>query len=57
LKTKKTVYNANFAIIAEGAQGVVKKYVRPADIRGEYGMCVVTKYLLNKKMKCVWIII
>ena len=43
VNTKKTVYNAKFAIVAEGAQGVVKKYVRPVDVRGEYGMCVVTK--------------
>ncbi len=48
-KTKKTVYNANFAIVAEGAQGVVKKYVRPTDIRGEYGMCVVTTVPAKEK--------
>lgn len=49
VKTKKTVYHAKFAVVAEGIQRVVKKCVRPADIRGEYGMRVVTEVPAKEK--------
>ncbi len=41
--TKEGTYRAKFAIIAEGAHGVVKTCVRPTDNREEYGICVVTE--------------
>lgn len=43
VETEKRVYQAKFAIIAEGAQGIVKACVRPTDSREEYGVCVVTE--------------
>jgi len=43
VETEKDVYRAKFAIVAEGAHGLVKTCVRPADTRGEYGICVVTE--------------
>jgi flavin-dependent dehydrogenase len=42
IKTEKNVYQARFAIVAEGAHGLVKTCVRPADTRAEYWICVVT---------------
>jgi geranylgeranyl reductase family protein len=41
--TKEGTYRARFAIVAEGAQGLVKTCVRPADTREEYGICVVAE--------------
>jgi geranylgeranyl reductase family protein len=43
VETDKGIYEAKFAIVAEGAQGLVKTCVRPADSREEYGICVVTE--------------
>ncbi len=43
VETEKTVYRAKFAIITEGAHGLVKTCVRPTDSREEYGICVVTE--------------
>ena len=43
IKTEKNVYQARFAIVAEGAHGLVKTCVRPADTRAEYWICVVTE--------------
>jgi geranylgeranyl reductase family protein len=36
-------YRGKFAIIAEGAQGLLKTCVRQVDNRNEYGICVVTE--------------
>jgi geranylgeranyl reductase family protein len=41
--TEKGTYQAKFAIIAEGAQGLVKTCVRPLDKRDEYIICLVTE--------------
>ncbi|HHV24158.1 MAG: geranylgeranyl reductase family protein [Methanosarcina sp.] len=41
--TRQETYQAKFAIIAEGAHGLVKTCVRPADNREEYGICLVTE--------------
>lgn len=41
--TKQSTYRAKFAIIAEGAQGLVKTCVRPTDTKEEYGICLVTE--------------
>ena len=41
--TRQGTYSAKFAIIAEGAHGLVKTCVRPADNRDEYGICLVTE--------------
>jgi geranylgeranyl reductase family protein len=43
IETEKDVYRAKFAIIAEGAHGLVKTCVRPVDTKEEYGICVVTE--------------
>jgi geranylgeranyl reductase family protein len=43
VETEMNIYQAKFAIVAEGAHGLVKKCVRPADTREEYGICVVTE--------------
>lgn len=43
VETGTNKYQAKFAIIAEGAQGLVKTCIRPADTREEYGICVVTE--------------
>jgi geranylgeranyl reductase family protein len=43
VETEMNTYQAKFAIVAEGAHGLVKKCVRPADTRDEYGICVVTE--------------
>jgi geranylgeranyl reductase family protein len=43
VETEKQVYQAKFAIVAEGAHGLVKTCVRPTDTREEYGICVVTE--------------
>jgi geranylgeranyl reductase family protein len=47
--TEKKVYPAKFAIVAEGAHGLVKTCVRPADTRAEYGICVVTEIPAEEK--------
>jgi len=41
--TRQETYQAKFAIIAEGAQGIVKTCVRPTDNKDEYGICLVTE--------------
>ncbi|AKB52381.1 Geranylgeranyl diphosphate reductase [Methanosarcina barkeri str. Wiesmoor] len=41
--TRQGTYQAKFAIIAEGAHGLVKTCVRPADNKEEYGICLVTE--------------
>jgi geranylgeranyl reductase family protein len=41
--TEKRTYQARFAIIAEGANGLLKTCVRPADTQKEYWICVVTE--------------
>ncbi len=41
--TRQGTYQAKFAIIAEGAQGLVKTCVRPTDNKDEYGICLVTE--------------
>lgn len=43
VETEKSVYQAKFAIIAEGAHGLVKTCLRPTDTREEYGICLVTE--------------
>jgi geranylgeranyl reductase family protein len=43
VETNRGTYRAKFAIVAEGAQGLVKTCVRPVDAREEYGICVVTE--------------
>jgi len=49
VKTNKGVYRAKFAIVAEGAQGLIKTCVRPADTKEEYGICVVTEVPAGEK--------
>ncbi|MDD2339388.1 MAG: geranylgeranyl reductase family protein [Methanosarcina sp.] len=46
--TKKGTYQAKFAIVAEGAHGILKTCVRPADDENKYGVCVVTEVLANE---------
>jgi len=41
--TSQKTYQTKFAIIAEGAQGLVKTFVRPTDNKEEYGICLVTE--------------
>ena len=41
--TGEKTYQAKFAIISEGAQGLVKTCVRPTDNKDEYGICLVTE--------------
>jgi geranylgeranyl reductase family protein len=41
--TEKGTYQARFAVIAEGAQGLLKTCVRPVDSDKECGICVVTE--------------
>jgi geranylgeranyl reductase family protein len=41
--TSQGTYQAKFAIIAEGAQGLIKTCVRPMDNKEEYGICLVTE--------------
>lgn len=41
--TEINTYQAKFAIVAEGAQGLVKTCVRPVDSKDKYGVCVVTE--------------
>lgn len=43
VETNRDIYRAKFAIIAEGAQGLLKTCVRPADTKEEYGICMVTE--------------
>jgi len=49
VETEKTIYQSKFAIIAEGAQGLVKTCVRPTDTREEYGICVVAEVPAKEK--------
>jgi geranylgeranyl reductase family protein len=41
--TEINTYQAKFAIVAEGAHGLVKTCVRPIDTKEKYGVCVVTE--------------
>jgi len=41
--TREGTYQAKFAIVAEGAQGLIKTCVRPMDNKEEYGICLVTE--------------
>jgi len=41
--TEINTYQAKFAIVAEGAHGLVKTCVRPIDTKEKYGICVVTE--------------
>jgi len=41
--TKEQTYQAKFAIVAEGAHGLLKTCVRPADTREEYGISLVAE--------------
>ncbi len=43
VETEQGIYRAKFAVVAEGAHGLVKTCVRPADTKDEYGICVVTE--------------
>lgn len=43
VETNRDIYRAKFAIIAEGAQGLLKTCVRHADTKEEYGICMVTE--------------
>ncbi len=47
--TSQGTYCAKFAIIAEGAQGLVKTCVRPTDNKDEYGICLVTEVPAEEK--------
>ncbi|WP_243683986.1 FAD-dependent monooxygenase [Methanosarcina barkeri] len=47
--TRQGTYQAKFAIIAEGAQGIVKTCVRPTDNKNEYGICLVTEVPANER--------
>lgn len=49
ITTKEGTYQAKFAIIAEGAHGVLKTCVRPADNEDEYGVSVVTEILADEE--------
>ncbi|HOW15309.1 geranylgeranyl reductase family protein [Methanosarcina sp.] len=49
VETNKGIYRAKFAIVAEGAQGLVKTCVRPVDTKEEYGICVVTEVPADEK--------
>jgi geranylgeranyl reductase family protein len=43
VETEMNTYQAKFAIVAEGAHGLVKTCVRPVDTKEKYGICVVTE--------------
>jgi geranylgeranyl reductase family protein len=43
VETEMNTYQTKFVIVAEGAHGLVKTCVRPADTKEEYGICVVTE--------------
>lgn len=43
VETEEKVYQAKFAIVSEGAHGLVKTCVRPADTRADYKICMVTE--------------
>ncbi|HWR24833.1 MAG TPA: geranylgeranyl reductase family protein [Methanosarcina sp.] len=47
--TSKGTYRAKFAIIAEGAQGLIKTCIRDQDAKDEYGICVVTEIPAEEK--------
>lgn len=47
--TKEQIYQAKFAIVAEGAHGLLKTCVRPADTREEYGISVVAEIPAEEK--------
>jgi geranylgeranyl reductase family protein len=43
VKTLNNTYLSKFLILAEGAHGLLKTCVRPADTKEEYGICMVTE--------------
>lgn len=43
VETEQKVYKAKFAIVSEGAHGLIKTCVRPADTRADYKICMVTE--------------
>lgn len=43
VESSRGTYRAKFAIVSEGAQGLVKTCVRPADTKEEYGICMVAE--------------
>lgn len=43
VETEQGTYRAKFAIVADGAQGLIKTCVRPMDTKSEYGICIVTE--------------
>ena len=49
VETNKGTYRAKFAIVAEGAQGLIKTCVRSADTKEEYGICMVTEIPADEK--------
>jgi len=49
VETEQGIYRAKFAIVAEGAQGLIKTCVRPVDAKEEYGICVVTEIPAEEK--------
>lgn len=49
VETKENTYLTRFVVIAEGAQGLLKTCVRPADTREEYGICMVTEVPATKE--------
>ncbi|MDY9927495.1 geranylgeranyl reductase family protein [Methanosarcina sp.] len=49
VESNRGTYRAKFAIVSEGAQGLVKTCVRPADTKEEYGVCMVAEVPAEKK--------
>ncbi|MCQ1536035.1 geranylgeranyl reductase family protein [Methanosarcina sp. KYL-1] len=49
VETEENTYLAKFVIIAEGAHGLLKTCVRPADTKEEYGICMVTEVPAEEK--------
>ncbi|AKB31268.1 Geranylgeranyl diphosphate reductase [Methanosarcina siciliae C2J] len=49
IETNRGTYRAKFAIVAEGAHGIIKTCVRPVDTKEEYGICVVTEIPADEK--------
>jgi geranylgeranyl reductase family protein len=47
--TDRGTYRAPFVIVAEGAQGTLKHYVRRRDRKNEYGVCLVTEIPRNEE--------
>jgi geranylgeranyl reductase family protein len=49
VESNRGTYRAKFAIVSEGAQGLVKTCVRPADTKEEYGICMVAEVPAEEK--------